>query len=213
MGFRNHKYFMLLIFYTAVDCNIITWTMLDSVRGAISPATSFSRLFSLLFGESLAAFLAMLSTGFLPFHIWLMLRAMTTIEFCEKSMKKSNYDSSVFSRGVHDNICAVLGDQPLLWLFPLSPPSGNGLDFGKSESLMPAKASTFPGVACQMWALSGTSSGGTGSAPDDDDPFLQKTSSQPVGAGHRRFAGTEPTVAMDAGTAAAVAVGGAAGRT
>mmetsp|Transcript_113392 Transcript_113392/g.315692 ORF Transcript_113392/g.315692 Transcript_113392/m.315692 type:complete len:363 (+) Transcript_113392:90-1178(+) len=129
VGFRNHKYFFLFVFYAAIDCQIITWTMLDSVRNCVDSSTPFMTMFLLLFGETLAAFIGMLVTAFWAFHVWLMLKSMTTIEFCEKSMKNAGYESSVYDRGCLNNIKAVLGDNPLLWLLPLSPPSGRGLDF------------------------------------------------------------------------------------
>jgi hypothetical protein len=134
VGFRNHKYFFLFVFYAAVVCQFITWTMLESVRNSIENSTSFVSMFLLLFGETLAAFMGILVTGFFGFHVWLMLKAMTTIEFCEKSMKKTGYNTSPFDRGVWGNVRAVLGDNPLLWLFPLSPPhEGEGVYFTKSD--------------------------------------------------------------------------------
>merc|ERR1719210_2916517 len=54
---------------------------------------------------------------------------MTTIEFCEKSMKQGGYNTSVYDHGLLGNIQGVLGDNPLLWLLPCSPPSGTGLNF------------------------------------------------------------------------------------
>merc|ERR1719436_900621 len=54
---------------------------------------------------------------------------MTTIEWCEKGMKKSGYNMSQYDRGVMGNVQAVLGDNMLLWLLPVSPPSGRGLSF------------------------------------------------------------------------------------
>merc|ERR1712203_460010 len=95
---------------------------------------TFVQMFFLLFGETLAAFLGILVTVFFCFHIWLMLKAMTTIEFCEKSMKPDKgYDSSQYSRGIYGNICNVLGDNPLFWLFPFSGPSGKGTNFAPPE--------------------------------------------------------------------------------
>merc|ERR1719236_105673 len=50
VGFRNHKYFFLLIVYSAIDCNIILWTMLGTVVSAVSnSSTPFLRMFVLLF--------------------------------------------------------------------------------------------------------------------------------------------------------------------
>mmetsp|Transcript_14810 Transcript_14810/g.33694 ORF Transcript_14810/g.33694 Transcript_14810/m.33694 type:complete len:298 (-) Transcript_14810:47-940(-) len=140
VGFRNHKFFFLLLFYSSITSHMITWTMLDSVIATLDSDTPFMDMFLLLFGETLAGFLALLVTGFFFFHIWLMLKAMTTIEFCEKSMKRSSgtsgssYDVSLYDRGLCGNIRAVLGDNPLLWLLPLSPPSGSGMSFMGEDS-------------------------------------------------------------------------------
>lgn len=87
-------------------------------------------MFLLLFGETLAAFLGFLVTVFFVFHIWLILKAMTTIEFCEKSMKRAGYDTSAYDRGICGNIRAVLGDNPFFWFVPFcSAPSGDGLSY------------------------------------------------------------------------------------
>eukprot|EP00913_Durusdinium_trenchii_P014831 g13908.t1 len=59
---------------------------------------------------------------------------MTTIEFCEKNTKNQSYGSSVHDRGINGNIRAVLGDWILLWLLPVSPPSGNGTNFNEPEA-------------------------------------------------------------------------------
>lgn len=134
VGFHNHKYFFLTLFYSTLATNLIIWTMLDSVQTSVDTTVPFSTMFALIFGETLAGFLALVVTVFFIFHIWLMLRAMTTIEFCEKSMKR-NWDTSVYNRGIYGNICAVLGDNPLLWLLPLSPPSGDGINFSQTENV------------------------------------------------------------------------------
>merc|ERR1711924_56859 len=51
-------------------------------------------------------------------------RAMSTIDFCEKSLKKADYDSSVYDKGSYGNLCEVMGPNPLFWLLPLSMPAG-----------------------------------------------------------------------------------------
>jgi len=73
-----------------------------------------------------------------------MLKAMTTIEFCEKSQKQT-YDSSVYDRGTYGNLQAVLGDYPLLWLLPVCPPSGTGLTFAREGA--PLLAHPQPGLS------------------------------------------------------------------
>jgi len=130
VGFRNHKFFFLLLFYSVLDCHLIMWTMIESVKNSVEVETPFATMFLLLFGETLAWFLGILVTAFFCFHIWLTMKAMTTIEFCEKSLKKGgSYDLSIYDRGPYGNITAVLGDNPVLWLLPIAPPKGDGLHF------------------------------------------------------------------------------------
>lgn len=128
VGFRNYKYFFLLLVYTNIDCVLVVSTMLPSVRAGTQPTTPFMTMFLLIFGETLAGFLCVLVTMFLGFHIYLMLQAMTTIEFCEKSTR-GGFRASIYDRGFVGNICAVLGDNPLLWMLPMAPPKGRGLTF------------------------------------------------------------------------------------
>jgi hypothetical protein len=196
VGYKNHKYFFLLLFYSVIDCHIIAWTMYPSVGRAVdNPSTPFLSMFFLLFGQTLACFIGLLVTAFFTFHIWLMLKSMTTIEFCEKSMKKMGYESSVYDRGVYGNIKAVLGDCMLLWLLPISPPAGRGLVFATEDSrLLPAAAtgdvesggaaafSALPVSTLTAQPKSPPSSGdsgtrarqrhraGTGAAPDSSNP-------------------------------------------
>merc|ERR1719465_391381 len=131
VGFRNHKFFFLLLWFTVLDCHMIAWTMFESVQASVEVETPFMTMFLLLFGETLASFLGILVTAFFGFHIWLMLKAMTTIEFCEKSLKKAGYDSSVYHQGLYRNMCEVMGPTPLLWLLPMSMPSGTGLSWSE----------------------------------------------------------------------------------
>mmetsp|Transcript_131135 Transcript_131135/g.184958 ORF Transcript_131135/g.184958 Transcript_131135/m.184958 type:complete len:330 (-) Transcript_131135:29-1018(-) len=133
VGFRNHKYFFLLLLYSAAACNFITVTMIPTVESAVEQNSAFAQMFLVLFAETLSAFLGILISLFFLFHVWLMLQAMTTIEFCEKSSKDQSFSASVHDRGINGNIRAVLGDWMILWLLPVSPPSGNGTDFTETD--------------------------------------------------------------------------------
>eukprot|EP00413_Alexandrium_margalefii_P042548 CAMPEP_0204603624 /NCGR_PEP_ID=MMETSP0661-20131031/57378_1 /ASSEMBLY_ACC=CAM_ASM_000606 /TAXON_ID=109239 /ORGANISM="Alexandrium margalefi, Strain AMGDE01CS-322" /LENGTH=111 /DNA_ID=CAMNT_0051614703 /DNA_START=648 /DNA_END=979 /DNA_ORIENTATION=+ len=110
--------------------------MMDSVVRSIIDGLPFVTMFFLFFGETLAMFLCVLLTSFWSFHVWLLFKAMTTIEYCEKAMPRSDEEgrgggglgASPYDRGgCGGNVRAVLGDNPLAWLLPLSPPSGDGL--------------------------------------------------------------------------------------
>lgn len=134
VGHGNHKYFFLLLFYSVILTQVVFWTMFSSVHEALASEASSFQMFSLLFGETLDGIIAVMILAFFGFHTWLSYNAITTIEFCEKQLKKSGFNSSVYNRGCYGNIQEVLGPNPLLWLLPVSPPSGDGLSFVTEKS-------------------------------------------------------------------------------
>eukprot|EP00933_Yihiella_yeosuensis_P051392 TRINITY_DN49318_c0_g1_i1.p1 TRINITY_DN49318_c0_g1~~TRINITY_DN49318_c0_g1_i1.p1 ORF type:complete len:333 (+),score=56.37 TRINITY_DN49318_c0_g1_i1:137-1135(+) len=135
VGFYNYKYFFLMLFYSMLDLQLITWTMAESVQKTIDYPTPFGTMFLVLFGETVAAFLGILVTLFFFFHCWLISQSMTTIEFCEKQLPKKDVDptsvpdASKYDRGLYANICGALGDVPIFWFFPIWGPSGDGLKY------------------------------------------------------------------------------------
>lgn len=133
VGWRNFKYFYLLILYVVLSLHWIIWTMMGTMLDAVNDdSTPFFNMFMLLVGESLAMLLGFVMTLFLAFHTYLLSQAMTTIEYCEKSKdprRKTSYSKDLFS-----NVKAVLGDNVLLWFLPWSPPSGDGLNFLTEET-------------------------------------------------------------------------------
>jgi hypothetical protein len=142
VGFRNHKYFFLLLLYCVIALHFIVFSMFGSAKRATTTDVPFSFMFLLIFGETLASFLAILVTTFFFFHIWLMNKAMSTIEFCEKSLKKADYDTSVYDKGFYGNLCEVMGPNPLFWLLPLSMPAGDGLFYIDEKSSLGSAASS-----------------------------------------------------------------------
>mmetsp|Transcript_23510 Transcript_23510/g.52034 ORF Transcript_23510/g.52034 Transcript_23510/m.52034 type:complete len:333 (-) Transcript_23510:147-1145(-) len=142
VGYHNYKFFFLILFYSVLDCHFIVWTMAESVRSALdSRDTPLISAFIILFAETLAFFLGFLVTMFFGFHIWLMLKAMTTIEFCEKSIPRKGDSSQspaapLYDLGLYGNVSSVLGHNPLLWLFPVAAGTGDGLNFVTEETRM-----------------------------------------------------------------------------
>lgn len=153
VGYNNHKYFMLSLIYCCVTTVFVSITMFNSVRDAIShKETPFNELFLLLFGETLNSFLALIITCFLFFHIWLMFKAMTTIEFCEKQTNYQNQSySKYYNKGMYQNFKDVFGESPFLWFLPIDNRKGDGINFIKryskdysgktSEETIPIKSS------------------------------------------------------------------------
>jgi len=128
VGFRNHKYFFLLVFYAALSCWFIIATMSTSLIRAGEDEMDPTSRFALVFGMTLAVIMGTLLGGFFVFHSWLATLALTTIEFCEKTGPHSSRAVS-YDQGLFENLRAVLGPHVILWLLPLSPPSGDGLAF------------------------------------------------------------------------------------
>jgi len=126
--------------------------MFETVQDSVYEQTPFGTMFLLFFGETLALFLGGLITLFWSFHAWLMMKAMTTIEFCEKKLPKDGKGGedgvSPYSYGVYGNICATLGTNPLTWFLPTSGSPGNGLvyesPFGPTEDSYLLEASFQP---------------------------------------------------------------------
>lgn len=139
VGFFNYKYFFLLLFYSMWACQLIAWTMIETVSMVIEVETPFLIMFTIIFAETLACILGLLVTLFFLFHVWLVINALTTIEFCEKTMSKKGANpkpakASPYNRGsVYKNVSAALGDNVLTWLLPLDPQSGDGIRYDKAD--------------------------------------------------------------------------------
>lgn len=129
IGFHNYKYFFCLIVYSIIDLFMIVYNMFDTTWWATRQDVPLSAMLVFLSGQTFASFALVLLCFFLAFHLWLMVNALTTIEFIEKRSKRSSEESSAYSIGVYQNICAMLGPKPLLWLLPTSLPEGNGVDW------------------------------------------------------------------------------------
>lgn len=135
VGYFNYKYFFLLLFYTLCTLHFLVWTMLPTCIRLSMSEERFAVLFLVFFAETLGLFFAFLVTVFFCFHIWLISKALTTIEFCEKSVPnnqrdpkaKGGYDSSVYTLGIYANFRQVLGGNPLTVLLPLPANTGDGL--------------------------------------------------------------------------------------
>lgn len=105
---------------------------------SIRTQAPFMTMFFHLFGMTLGFSWSLVLTLFFGFHVWLMFKAMTIIEFCEKSSRpKKGVDAysrqsryfSVHDLGPFGNMKAVLGEHVLLWFFPVNPPVGDGLNY------------------------------------------------------------------------------------
>lgn len=194
VGFMNYKYFFLLLMYSVIDTQFIVWTMAESVQRSVDVSTPFFTMFLVLFGETLAFFLGTLVTMFFCFHIYLMMKAMTTIEFCEKSLPKRQkegaekagpvYDVSVYDMGFFGNLKSVLGANPLLWFLPVSPPPGDGLSFVTEDTRLTKDLEAARGIRRLTHRRTQRSSSRRGNAYHDDlnNSYYSQGSPQDTGS-------------------------------
>lgn len=138
VGFNNHKFFFLLVVYAVLCCWFMTFTMMDTVHASLVKDIPPANRFLLVLGVTLTITMGVFMGMFLVFHIWLMLRGMSTIEFCEKSAigfsKFSAMGGLTYDRGIYKNVVGALGSQPLLWFLPVRPPTGDGISYSNVNS-------------------------------------------------------------------------------
>jgi len=129
IGFHNHKAFLLCIFYTLIGVDLVAVARLfsHSYEDLFPGAAGLSIAVSFFFG-----FFAALFTFFCCFHVYLVGFAYTTLEFRER-YRKTQTGYSPYDFGFYRNICAVLGENPLLWLIPVFNSPGEGVNWFQEE--------------------------------------------------------------------------------
>jgi len=137
VGFFNYKYFYLLLLYSLMTVLFIVITMSETVRRVIEIPTPFLARCVIFVAETVGILMASLvSLGF-GYHTYLLTNAMSNIEFWEQNDPKPDAEykatPGLYDLGVYSNIKASLGDQMLLWLLPVNPPTGDGIHYPSSE--------------------------------------------------------------------------------
>jgi len=128
VGWANHKYFYLFLAYTSAACSLLGMSVLELLVHATLPALT---TFLLIGTEALTFLLTSILVPFFLFHTWLIVRNLTTIEFCASFAKTEDekpYDNP-YDVGIFRNVCAVLGSSPLTWWAPVGGPMGDGINF------------------------------------------------------------------------------------
>jgi len=120
IGFFNYKYFMNMLFYTALTnifLVITSWPLFSQCLS--SDEIDYRLSYYLITSYLLSCTLGLVLTGFFTFHLWLIYRQYTTIEFCEKrSDGNETFKTSPYDRGLLNNYKTVLGNNILLWFIP-----------------------------------------------------------------------------------------------
>ena len=120
IGFNNYKYFMNMLFYTAVSIMfmvITSWWLFIHVLK--SENINYFLSYYLITTYLLAGTMGIVISGFFLFHLWLITKQYTTIEFCEKRTDpNSGFAVSPYNRGIKSNFRSVLGPNIFFWFLP-----------------------------------------------------------------------------------------------
>ena len=111
IGFYNYKYFMNMLFYTTY----LVWFIVGTTTGLvqevlITDTIDYKIAYYIITSYLLSVVLGLVITGFFTFHLWLISKQYTTIEFCEKrSDGDSNFKTSPYNLGFFRNLQNDLG--------------------------------------------------------------------------------------------------------
>eukprot|EP00474_Spongospora_subterranea_P011042 CRZ11500.1 hypothetical protein [Spongospora subterranea] len=140
IGFVNRKFFILFIMYSfASGClfvSSLSWRLSSAVEHLFDGQFSIGRDFPIILSCASVICICACLALFFSFHIYIMVNAMTTIEFREKRgssdpdvRRKSLISRIKFNRGYLGNFTEVFGTAWYFWLLPIQS------DFGGSDGL------------------------------------------------------------------------------
>eukprot|EP01059_Diplonema_ambulator_P026437 TRINITY_DN43727_c0_g1_i1.p1 TRINITY_DN43727_c0_g1~~TRINITY_DN43727_c0_g1_i1.p1 ORF type:complete len:283 (+),score=47.54 TRINITY_DN43727_c0_g1_i1:30-851(+) len=142
VGFRNHKFFLLFVFYTAVGSIYVVTTggtiftlCFTLISAPNAPFENIASATNYIFSYGTAFLFACALIPFVTFHIRLVLQNTTTIEFMEKAdkIRRLGRGANVYDLGPVENVVMVFGRKPALWLFPVATTLGNGVNWPTSS--------------------------------------------------------------------------------
>jgi len=145
IGFYNHKYFYLFVFYMMTLTCFMLGTMTPAfVHDITAPEGSdvdFAKEFRVTLTYLVLCLLAIGLICFWGFHTYLLINNYTTIEFLEKRGCNPPADHiNRYDVGVWGNVTSVLGANPLVWLLPCRCTcEGVGLSYKLNPEWYPSK--------------------------------------------------------------------------
>lgn len=177
VGFANHKFFILFLLYSSTACGMLGLSIIQLLVQATLPALT---TFLLIGAEGLAALLSGILVPFFLFHAWLLVRNMTTIEFCEMMREGQGCGKdgdaaqesrgSMYDLGLYQNISCVMGGNPLLWLAPVGGPLGDGVRFPTKDTPLVEVAETGPTAGVNFTGIGDQQSQHTEGDPEAAHP-------------------------------------------
>ena len=130
IGFYNYKSFVLCIIYGGMLCQFMLWTMAWSVVSYVNGTGPLTVKIWMCAGEALLLILSLLLTVFSIFHVCLIRRGLTTIEYHEE---KKGRAGGIYDQGSWRNFTSIFGQVPVLWFFPWGMPHGDGMSFERKS--------------------------------------------------------------------------------
>mmetsp|Transcript_5156 Transcript_5156/g.12377 ORF Transcript_5156/g.12377 Transcript_5156/m.12377 type:complete len:549 (-) Transcript_5156:68-1714(-) len=165
VGYKNHKFFILCLFYTTMACSGTGATFILTLH---SGTFAGMHTFMMMEGTMLSLLMSGIVGPFFAFHCWLLSRNMTTIEFCEKrgTSETETDNTSPWDVGLLENVQSIMGNKWYMWFLPLGAPPGNGLDFPSRETPGHERRvetrKELPGVGVKIMKAGGVAADGPG---------------------------------------------------
>ncbi|KAI8366111.1 DHHC palmitoyltransferase-domain-containing protein [Radiomyces spectabilis] len=143
VGYANYGHFMRFVFYVNFACFyvvvLLIWrvrSIMDAIRHFQFDAEPSTLEVAFMVVNFVLAFVVLFCVGILSmYHLYCMARNQSTIESWERSkVEKLIRRGKIppveypFDISIYKNLCAVLGNNPMLWLWP-RPMPGDGLSF------------------------------------------------------------------------------------
>ena len=141
VGFFNHKFFLLFILYatcasgwaTVASAHLLATSSMGPVAASLGvivltppKVLSAAQVFFLTEGLCISSLISLILTPFTCFHLFLVARNQTTLEYCEGVDSGKSFDFGIFS-----NYFQIFGYNPLFWFLPI-------------QSVSPAEGLQFP---------------------------------------------------------------------
>lgn len=139
IGFRNYKFFCLMIFYGLINCALFSFLFKDVIRYLIihEKFVTFKLVsFGLIYLLMILLTFSLIIFNF--FHFMLILNNYSTAEYIKQVINDENrvfsqQQISKYDIGFVDNFKQVFGSSFLIWLLPVNPYKetfyNNGLNF------------------------------------------------------------------------------------
>lgn len=134
VGYFNHKFFFLFLFYASICSNWVAFSLTTSKILGKKALMNAGYQFFVAESQGLSVLISVIITPFFGFHCWLAGKNLTTIEFCEKKTANGGF-SSPYDLHCYHNYKTVLGKNPLYWLIPIDHGLGDGITWEIREDV------------------------------------------------------------------------------